>query len=74
MGGLECVITGVMDEFSSFFKHIKFSREAFTLGVIVVSFSVALVNLTPVSFPNFTFVFLLSFAKCTNVYYALRKR
>ncbi|KAK5648640.1 hypothetical protein RI129_003532 [Pyrocoelia pectoralis] len=47
MGGLECVITGVMDEFSGFFKEIRFSREAFTLGIILVSFSVALVNLTP---------------------------
>lgn len=49
MGGLECVITGLTDEFSHFFKKRKISRETFTLVVIILSFSVALVNLTPVS-------------------------
>ncbi|KAF5274143.1 hypothetical protein FQR65_LT04541 [Abscondita terminalis] len=47
MGGLECVITGIMDEFSTFFKEIRFAREAFTLGIIIMSFSVAIINLTP---------------------------
>ncbi|KYB26417.1 sodium-dependent noradrenaline transporter isoform X1 [Tribolium castaneum] len=47
MGGLECVITGLMDEYSNFFKSRKHSREIFTLGVIIVSFSVALINVTP---------------------------
>ncbi|XP_049816938.1 sodium-dependent noradrenaline transporter-like [Aethina tumida] len=47
MGGLECVITGLMDEFLSFFKEKKFAREIFTLGIIIASFSVALVNVTP---------------------------
>ncbi|XP_044263787.1 sodium-dependent noradrenaline transporter-like isoform X1 [Tribolium madens] len=47
MGGLECVITGLMDEYSNFFKTRKHSREIFTLGVIIVSFSVALINVTP---------------------------
>ncbi|KAI4467594.1 sodium/chloride dependent transporter [Holotrichia oblita] len=46
MGGLECVITGLMDEFSVFFKW-KNSREVFTLVVILMSFSVALINVTP---------------------------
>lgn len=50
MGGLECVITGLMDEFSSFFKGHKYSREIFTFAVILVSFSVALINVTPVTF------------------------
>lgn len=49
MGGLECVITGLMDEFSIFFKKKKYSREIFTLIVILTSFSVALINVTPVS-------------------------
>lgn len=49
MGGLECVITGLMDEFSSYFREKKYAREIFTLGIIVMSFSVALINVTPVS-------------------------
>lgn len=49
MGGLECVITGLMDEFSGFFKKRKYSREIFTFSIIVVSFSVGLINVTPVS-------------------------
>nr|CAH7712386.1 unnamed protein product [Callosobruchus chinensis] len=47
MGGLECVITGLMDEFSDFFKGKKYAREIFTLGIIIMSFSVALINVTP---------------------------
>lgn len=50
MGGLECVITGLMDEFHTCFKGGKYSREWFTLCAVLVSFSVALVNVTPVSF------------------------
>lgn len=46
MGGLECVITGLMDEFSVYFKW-KNSREIFTFIVILMSFSVALINVTP---------------------------
>lgn len=49
MGGLECVITGLMDEFCTFFRGKKYSRELFTFGAILVSFSVALINVTPVS-------------------------
>jgi hypothetical protein len=48
MGGMECVITGLMDEFHSFFQGRRFARELFTLGAAAVSFSVALVNVTPV--------------------------
>ncbi|XP_063218366.1 sodium-dependent noradrenaline transporter-like isoform X2 [Bacillus rossius redtenbacheri] len=47
MGGMECVITGLMDEFQAFFKGQRFARELFTLGAAAVSFSVALVNVTP---------------------------
>ncbi|KAJ8925416.1 hypothetical protein NQ315_009248 [Exocentrus adspersus] len=47
MGGLECVITGLMDEFSNFFKDKKYSREIFTLVIIIMSFSVATINVTP---------------------------
>ncbi|XP_066249427.1 sodium-dependent noradrenaline transporter-like [Euwallacea similis] len=47
MGGLECVITGLMDEFSVFFRDRKYARETFTLIVILTSFSVALINVTP---------------------------
>ncbi|CAG9764797.1 unnamed protein product [Ceutorhynchus assimilis] len=47
MGGLECVITGLMDEFSVFFREKKYAREIFTFVVIMMSFSVALINVTP---------------------------
>ncbi|XP_060516213.1 sodium-dependent noradrenaline transporter-like [Cylas formicarius] len=47
MGGLECVITGLMDEFSVFFRQRKFTREIFTFIVIMMSFSVAMINVTP---------------------------
>lgn len=48
MGGLECVITGLMDEFCLFFAHKKYAREIFTLCAIGVSFSIATINVTPV--------------------------
>ncbi|XP_025408814.1 sodium-dependent noradrenaline transporter-like [Sipha flava] len=47
MGGLECVITGLMDEFNGFFKKQKWPRERFTFAVIGISFCVALINVTP---------------------------
>ncbi|KAK7792111.1 hypothetical protein R5R35_009645 [Gryllus longicercus] len=47
MGGMECVITGLMDEFRGFFSGRRFARELFTLLAAAVSFSVALVNVTP---------------------------
>ncbi|XP_069676145.1 sodium-dependent noradrenaline transporter-like isoform X2 [Periplaneta americana] len=47
MGGMECVITGLMDEFHSFFHGRRFAREIFTLGAATVSFSIALINVTP---------------------------
>lgn len=50
MGGLECVITGLMDEFNYFFKQFKHAREIFTLIVILLSFSVGVINVTPVSY------------------------
>lgn len=49
MGGLECVITGLMDEFHSYFKGYKHAREAFTLCAVIVSFCIATFNVTPVS-------------------------
>jgi hypothetical protein len=51
MGGMECVITGLMDEFHSFFHGRRFAREIFTLGAATVSFSIALINVTPVGAP-----------------------
>ena len=49
MGGLECVITGLMDEFKSIFDRYHISRELFTGIVVFVSFFVALSCVTPVS-------------------------
>ncbi|KAL1501998.1 hypothetical protein ABEB36_007213 [Hypothenemus hampei] len=54
MGGLECVITGLMDEFAVFFQNKKYAREVFTLVVIMMSFSVALINVTPGGIYMFT--------------------
>jgi len=47
MGGLECVITGVMDEFKDFFHKHKISREIFTGLVVFSSFLVAISCVTP---------------------------
>jgi len=49
MGGLECVITGLLDEFHDFFTKARISREIFTGFVVFVSFLVALSCITPVS-------------------------
>lgn len=66
MGGLECVITGLMDEFSGFFKKRKWPRERFTFAVIGISFCVALINVTPVSSLLKLFVFKIPIKK--NLY------
>lgn len=52
MGGLECVITGLMDEFCLFFAKKKYAREIFTLCAVCVSFAVATINVTPVKSPT----------------------
>lgn len=49
MGGLECIITGLMDEYGKFFPK-KYTRELFTLLIVGFSFCVALINVTPVSY------------------------
>jgi len=51
MGGMECVITGLMDEFKGFFHGRRYAREIFTLCAVSLSFCVALVNVTPVRIP-----------------------
>jgi hypothetical protein len=48
MGGLECVITGLLDEFKDFFKRWHIGREALTGIVVFASFLVALSCVTPV--------------------------
>lgn len=60
MGGLECVITGLMDEFNGFFKKQKWPRERFTFAVIGISFCVALINVTPVNYEHYTCILYLS--------------
>lgn len=47
MGGLECVITGLMDEFKPFFNKHHINREMFTGIIVFVSFFVALSCVTP---------------------------
>ena len=54
MGGLECVITGLMDEFKPTFTKWKISREIFTGFIVIVSFFVALCCVTPGGFYVFT--------------------
>ncbi|XP_077503296.1 sodium-dependent noradrenaline transporter-like isoform X1 [Amblyomma americanum] len=46
MGGLESVITGLMDEFKTFFSRWRYRREVFTAIVICASFCVSIVNVT----------------------------
>nr|XP_018904109.1 PREDICTED: sodium-dependent noradrenaline transporter-like [Bemisia tabaci]XP_018904110.1 PREDICTED: sodium-dependent noradrenaline transporter-like [Bemisia tabaci] len=46
MGGMECVITGIMDEFFHD-KRRERAREVFAFCAILVSFLVAIVNVTP---------------------------
>ena len=48
MGGLECVITGIVDEFGDNFKRWHLSRRLVTLLIVTSSFLVALISLTPV--------------------------
>ncbi|TRY61820.1 hypothetical protein TCAL_04386 [Tigriopus californicus] len=50
MGGLECVITGLLDEFETTFKKLKINREIFTFIVVFISFLVALSCVTPGGF------------------------
>ena len=52
MGGMECVITGIMDEFRTIFNRWKYSRETFTLGATLFSFCIAITNVTKVSNPK----------------------
>ena len=49
MGGLECVITGLMDEYKETFRKRGISREMFTGFVVVCSYVVAIMCVTPVS-------------------------
>ena len=48
MGGLECVITGIVDEFGASLKRWHLSRRLVTLMIVASSFLVALISLTPV--------------------------
>ena len=50
MGGLECVITGLMDEYQEFFRKRGISREVFTGVVVFSSYLVAITCVTPVGF------------------------
>ena len=48
MGGLECVITGLMDEYQDAFRRRGISREMFTGFVVFSSYIVAITCVTPV--------------------------
>lgn len=50
MGGLESVITGLMDEFNFRIGKYKIPRELFTICVLCASFSMSMVNVTRVSY------------------------
>ncbi|XP_037076970.1 sodium-dependent dopamine transporter-like [Pollicipes pollicipes] len=56
MGGLECVITGLMDEFGARFKSWHLHRRVVTLFVVGSSFLVALTSLTPGGIYVFTWL------------------
>jgi len=54
MGGLECVITGLMDEYQEFFRRRGISREVFTGFVVFSSYLVAITCVTPGGFYIFS--------------------
>jgi solute carrier family 6 noradrenalin transporter-like protein 2 len=54
MGGLECVITGLMDEYQEFFRKRRISREVFTGFVVFSSYLVAITCVTPGGFYIFS--------------------
>jgi len=49
MGGLECVITGITDEFKKWFRQKKHRKEWFKVGVVLSSFLISIINITRVS-------------------------
>jgi hypothetical protein len=50
MGGLECVITGITDEFKVWFKRWKHGREIFMFVIVFISFLISIINVTRVIF------------------------
>ncbi|CAL8069862.1 unnamed protein product [Orchesella dallaii] len=60
MGGLECVITGITDEFKTFFKKKKHGRECFMFFCVLISFLIGIINVTRGGM--YTFQFLDTYA------------
>ena len=58
MGGLECVITGLMDEYQDAFRKRGISREMFTGFVVFSSYIVAITCVTPVTSSSLSFLIL----------------
>ena len=56
MGGLECVITGLMDEFRDTFRRRGISREMFTGFVVFFSFIMASTCVTPVNYERMSVI------------------
>ena len=54
MGGLECVITGLMDEYQDTFRRRGISREMFTGFVVFSSYVVAITCVTQVHHSKIT--------------------
>ena len=71
MGGLEAVITGIMDEFKPIFKRWRSSREAFTAAVVVSAFLLAIPNVTNVSLFYHFLPFLLFFMYIFSAHFNL---
>ena len=68
MGGLECVITGLMDEFKPTFDRWGITREIFTGMIVGVSFLVALGCVTPVHEYNFQW-FVIKYLLETSTFF-----
>lgn len=62
MGGLESVITGLMDEFNFHVGKYKIPRELFTVCVLCASFSMSMVNVTRVSLVCVTIIIIIIIA------------
>ncbi|XP_055350607.1 sodium-dependent dopamine transporter-like [Paramacrobiotus metropolitanus] len=53
MGGMEAILTGMLDYFHNFFRRFRYGREGFTAFVCGLSFLIGLINCTPAGIYTF---------------------
>ncbi|XP_035703379.1 sodium-dependent noradrenaline transporter isoform X1 [Folsomia candida] len=69
MGGIECVVTGITDEFKAWFKRWKFGREVFTFFIVFISFLISIINVTRGGM--YTFIFFDTYAAGSSLLFAV---